>query len=117
MDKRIFYSQKFKSHFNMLLNVGPRGEAFYMTLNPFSTNHIAVMKVIAFSEIKGSLFKEEEVLALFEKEETYIKEAADDVNASEITDLKERADKLDSDKKILAELKKLYGDNRFFDKK
>lgn len=109
MDKRIFYSQKFKSHFNMLLNVGPRGEAFYMALNPFSANNIAVMKVIAFSEIKGSLFKEEEVLALFEKEERYIKEAAEDLN--------EKADELNSDKKILAELKKQYGDNRFFDKK
>lgn len=117
MDKRIFYTQKFESHFNMLLNVGPRGEAFYMALNPFRANKIAMMKVGNFSEIKGSLFKEEDVVAFFEKEETYIKEAADNENASAITDLQERADKLNLDKKILAELKRIYADNRFFDKK
>lgn len=88
-----------------------------MALNPFRANKIAMMKVGNFSEIKGSLFKEEDVLAFFEQEETCIREAADDVNVSEITDLKERADQLNLDKKILAELKKQYGNNRFFNKK
>ncbi len=89
MDKKIFYVKNDKNPFKMLLEVNIDGNAFITDLNIENASiRELVVKTVPFEEIKGSLFKEVDVI-------DYIKGDSNQL-------------------KILKDLKEKYPDNKFF---
>ena len=89
MDKKIFYVKNDKNPFKMLLEVNIDGNAFITDLNIENASiRELVVKTVPFEEIKGSLFKEVDVI-------DYIKGDSNQL-------------------KILKDLKEKYKDNNFF---
>ena len=89
MDKKIFYVKNDKNPFKMLLEVNIDGNAFITDLNIENASiRELVVKTVPFEEIKGSLFKEVDVI-------DYIKGDSNQL-------------------KILKDLKEKYPDDIFF---
>lgn len=90
MDKKIFYVKNDKNPFKMLLEVSIDGNAFITDLNIEDASiRELVVKTVPFEEIKGSLFKETDVIDCIKGDSKQLE--------------------------ILKDLKEKYPDNKFFE--